>query len=249
MSFIVAANWKMFKTPIEAETFFHSFLPQVESLDEKTKVILFVPAVNAWVSSLQLKGTKVSWGPQNIYPAKEGAFTGENSPSVMAEIGATYALIGHSERRSLFGESNDQTNVKIKSVQEFGLSPILCVGESLEERKSGKTIDVLKTQLSEGLKDIEIKKELHIAYEPVWAIGTGEVATTAQVSEAHQFIRQFLQEKFADKASKINILYGGSVKPENSSELSTAKEVGGFLVGGASLKVDSFYSIIEAVTK
>ena len=249
MGFIVAANWNMFKTPLEAETFFHSFLPQVENLKPPVKIIFFVPAVNAWVSSLQLKGTDVTWGPQNIYPAKEGAFTGENSPQVMAEIGASYAFVGHSERRSLFAETDAVTNTKVKSSQEFGLNPVLCIGETLDERKQGKTMEVLKRQLSEGLQSVDVQKELHIAYEPVWAIGTGEVATTAQVSEAHQFIRKFLKEKFPIKESQINILYGGSVKPENAAELATASEVGGFLIGGASLKVESLMSIVKVVTE
>lgn len=243
MSFIVAANWKMNKGPREARDFFDEFKKVNEASSVKT--IFFVSAVNAVVTSTSLSQTSLSWGPQNIFPAAQGAFTGETSPKVMKDLGADYVLVGHSERRSLFSESDEQTNFKIHGAQDHSLSPILCIGESLEERKAGSTLEVLSRQLIAALSNIDIKQELHIAYEPVWAIGTGEVATVEQVSEAHQFIRQFLREKYPEQHQKINILYGGSVKPENAKELSQAKEVSGFLVGGASLKPESFVKIIK----
>lgn len=240
MDFIVAGNWKMNKGPQETQEFFKEF----NELDVPAgvKTIFFVSSVNAVEASAQ----KQLWGPQNIFPAAEGAFTGETSPKVMAELGARYALVGHSERRKLFAESDAQTNVKIHSLQEFGLSPILCVGETLEERQQNLTLEVLQRQLVAGLSNVEPTKELHIAYEPVWAIGTGEVAQVEQVSEAHQFIRKFLKEKLPQHEQSMAILYGGSVKPINASELAQADEVGGFLVGGASLKPQSFFEIIKA---
>lgn len=240
MKFVVAGNWKMHKNPQETKSFFQAF--QKFSIPESIQTIFFVPAVNAIPTS----EAKVNWGPQNIFPAASGAFTGETSPKVLAEMGAQYALVGHSERRQLFFETDEQTNVKIQSAQEFALSPMLCVGESLQERKQGLTLEVLERQLVKGLSNVQPQKELHIAYEPVWAIGTGEVATTEQVSEAHRFIRKFLKEKFPNTENQMAILYGGSVKTNNASELSQADEVGGFLVGGASLEPQSFFDIIKA---
>ncbi len=240
MKFIVAGNWKMNKGPKETQKFFEEF--NTFDVPESVKTIFFVSAVNA----LPTSEASVTWGPQNIFPAASGAFTGETSPEVMATLGAHYALIGHSERRKLFFESDEQTNIKMHSVQEFGLSPVLCIGETLDERKEGRTLEVLQRQLVTGLSNFEPTKELHIAYEPVWAIGTGEVATVEQVSEAHRFIRKFLKEKLPNFEADIAILYGGSVKPINAAELAQADEVSGFLVGGASLKPGSFIEIIKA---
>lgn len=245
MSFIVSGNWKMNKNPQEAKDFLEEFTKF--TAPENVQCFFFVSSVNAQATSESLKDSQYGWGPQNIFPAASGAFTGETSPKVMADLGAGYVLIGHSERRKLFFESDEQTNVKLHSANEFGLIPVLCVGETLEERNEGSTLDVLNRQLVSALSNYKPSKEIHIAYEPVWAIGTGEVATTEQVSEAHQFIRKFLKEKFPQNHESIKILYGGSVKPENAGELSQAEEVGGFLVGGASLKVDTFTDIIKAI--
>ncbi len=240
MNFVVAGNWKMNKSPKETRDFFNEFAKF--EVPHSVQTMFFVPAVNAVATS----EAQVEWGPQNIFPAASGAFTGETSPKVMADLGANYVLVGHSERRKLFAESDEQTNIKIHSAQEFGLSPVLCVGETLEERNQGLTLEVLQRQLVTALSNVEPTKQLHIAYEPVWAIGTGEVATVEQVSEAHQFIRKFLKEKLPNHESKISILYGGSVKPINAGELARAAEVGGFLVGGASLQPQSFIEIIKA---
>ena len=245
MSFVLAANWKMNNGPSETKVFFDE-LKSNESFS-KLKTLFFVSAVNASATSEALKGTPFQWGPQNIFPAASGAFTGETSPQVMKSLGASHVLVGHSERRKLFFESDAQTNIKIHSAQEFGLSPILCIGETLEERKQGQTLNVLNRQLVSGLSNLEPKNELHIAYEPVWAIGTGEVATTEQVGEAHRFIRKFLLEKLPNHHQDMKILYGGSVKPENAGELSRVDEVTGFLVGGASLKVETFAAIAQAI--
>lgn len=230
----------MNKSPRETKSFFEEL--KSLSIPGNIKMIFFVPSVDA----LPTSEADVLWGPQNIFPAANGAFTGETSPEVMAHLGATYVLIGHSERRKLFFETDEQTNIKIHSAQEFGLSPILCIGETLEERKEGLTLEVLERQLVKALSNIKPNNELHIAYEPVWAIGTGEVATPKQVSEVHQFVRNFLKEKLPQDQSKMKILYGGSVKSENAKELAQAAEVSGFLVGGASLKASSFVEIAKA---
>ena len=245
MSFVVAANWKMNKNPQQTREFFAEFLKTPVS--EKIKTVFFVPSVNSLPAAEALDGTTVSWGPQNIFPAPNGAFTGETSPKVMADLGAQYVLVGHSERRKLFFESDEQTNIKIHSAQDFGLSPVLCVGETLEERKQNLTLEVLNRQLVSGLSNLQPKYELHIAYEPVWAIGTGEVASVEQVSEAHRFIRKFLNEKLPKYQKSMNILYGGSVKANSAQELANTEEVSGFLVGGASLDPASFHDIIRAV--
>lgn len=245
MSFILAANWKMNKGPAQARAFFDQYKKN-QSLSG-IKTLFFVSSVNASVTGDALEGTDLYWGPQNIFPAAHGAFTGETSPQVMKDLGASYVLVGHSERRKLFFESDQQTNVKLHSASEFGLNPVLCVGETFEERKQGRTLEVLNRQLIIGLSNLEPKGELHIAYEPVWAIGTGEVASIDQVSEAHQFIRKFLSEKLPHHHDNIKILYGGSVKPENARELSQGKEVSGFLIGGASLDPEIFFSIARAI--
>lgn len=251
MSFIVAGNWKMNKGPLETKEFFNEFFKL--NLPSDIRTLFFVPALVAETTSHlfqqmdSIAEKNSHWGLENIYFEASGAFTGENSPQVAKQMGAGFTLVGHSERRSLFGESDHETNMKVKSAIMNGLSPMLCIGETLEERKSDKTLEVLKRQLFEGLKEVKIQNELHVAYEPVWAIGTGEVATTEQVSQAHQFIRKTLKEIFPDQEAKINILYGGSVKPENAAELSQADQVSGFLVGGASLQTNSFFKIIQAV--
>ncbi|MCJ8277310.1 MAG: triosephosphate isomerase, partial [Bdellovibrionales bacterium] len=162
MSFIVSGNWKMNKGPKESQEFFSEF----KNPNSNIKTIFFVPAVNLLTAAQALEGQDVGWGPQNVYFKNNGAFTGENSPEVMAEIGAPYGLVGHSERRTLFGETDEETCQKVKALQEVGISPILCIGETLEERKSGATNDVLKRQLENGLDGVEVQKELHVAYEP-----------------------------------------------------------------------------------
>lgn len=242
--FICAANWKLNKGPREALSFFKEFLPAVESEGDNSSIIFFVPAIDLWVSQEILRNTKIGFGPQNIYSKSEGAFTGENSAKVAKEIGCTHALIGHSERRSIFGESDNLIAEKVKTAIIENLTPVICLGESLEERKSGQTTDVIGRQLKAALTHFGGEQEIVLAYEPVWAIGTGEVATPEMAEEAHGFLRKQLaslvNNEFADKTS---ILYGGSVKPENSNSLGKMSNIDGFLVGGASLKVDSFSKI------
>ncbi len=245
MSFIIASNWKMNKGPKETELFFKTFLSFV--IPENIKTFFFIPSVNLTTALNSVTGTSHLLGAQNIFHEVSGAFTGETSPQVLKEMGVDAVLIGHSERRQFFLENDHVLNLKLKLAQKLSLKTIFCIGETLEERKGQKTSQVLLSQLEKGLKDLELSSEFHIAYEPVWAIGTGEVATEKQVEEAHALIRDFLKKRFAHKSEMISILYGGSVKPDNAKSLSHVKNVGGFLIGGASLVPDSLNQIIQAV--
>ena len=242
--FVVAANWKMYKSPNEAVTYLKEFTPKVQNLSADRKVIFFVPAIDLWVVQQLLRGTNIGWGAQNCHFEKQGAFTGENSPAVLAEILTPYTLVGHSERRALFSENDETIAKKIKALHEVGIEPMLCVGETLTEREAGRTESVIRTQLKAGLSGRDPAKPFIVAYEPVWAIGTGKVATPEQANEAHAILRDEL-EKIGGKSlsDKTSILYGGSVKPENSAEIARQPEVDGFLVGGASLQVESFLAL------
>ena len=249
MDFILAANWKMNKSPKETEVFFSDFSKY--NLPDSSKIIFFVSSVNgpATADASRIHKINFSWGPQNIHHRASGAFTGETSPRVMKDLGADFVLAGHSERRQLFNENDRQINLKVKAAIDFEMIPILCVGENFDERKKGSTVDVIKGQLERGLKNIKPKKDLHIAYEPVWAIGTGEVARPKQVEEVHGFIREFLRKQFGSRHETMGILYGGSVKADNAFSLKNISEVGGFLVGGASLEPQSFFNIIKILEK
>ena len=243
-AFVIAANWKMNKNPREAMEFLKAFVPKSEKAATEKTLVIFVPAIDLVVAEHALAGTDVKWGAQNCYFEMKGAFTGETSPQVLADIGAPYTLVGHSERRALFGETDSESGKKVKALQSVGIIPMLCVGESLAEREAGTTNEVIIRQLRAGLEGRDSTKPVVIAYEPVWAIGTGKVATPAQAGEAHAVLRAALTDiggnTFADK---IPILYGGSVKPDNAAEIASQKEVDGFLVGGASLEVDSFLAL------
>lgn len=244
MQFVVAANWKMYKSPREASEYLKSFLPQTSNLPANRKVIFFVPSVDLWVAQELLRATDIGWGAQNCYFAEEGAFTGETSPKVLAEMATPYTLVGHSERRTLFGETDEMVAKKIQTLHKLGITPMLCVGETLQEREAGKTEEVIRRQLKQGLSLRDTSKDILIAYEPVWAIGTGKVASTAQAVEAHLVLRDELRQIDGNKfATGTPILYGGSVKPDNAPDLAAQKEINGFLVGGASLKVDSFLEL------
>lgn len=239
-SFLCAANWKMNKTPQEAENFFNEFQSEVKS-EEESHFLFFVPTVSLSTTSLMLKNKKIGYGAQNIHFEKSGAFTGETSAEMVTSLGATHVLVGHSERRQLFFESNEDTNKKMKAAQASGLCPILCVGETLEQREAEETESVIRAQLLEGLTTCE--PGFMVAYEPVWAIGTGKVASPEQANEAHVVLRRVLIELYGDRvALDTHILYGGSVKPENAKRLGEQSEVDGFLIGGASLKVESLLS-------
>jgi triosephosphate isomerase len=241
---IFAANWKLHKNPQETRQFFSEFLPQVSSSKER-EIVFFPSSPCLEAASQSLASSTIKWGAQNCYCELKGAFTGETSAQTVKDLGGQYVLIGHSERRALFQENDELVAKKVNLVQSLNLVPLVCIGESLSEREAGKTLHVLKTQLKQGLSQADPIKKILIAYEPVWAIGTGKIATSAQVAEAHAAIFQTLQELGFPIATAI--LYGGSVKPENSKELLSIPHVDGFLVGGASLDAASFAKICRSL--
>ncbi len=248
--FTVAANWKMHKNPQDTRDYFGTILPKFEACGAAKdpafrKIIFFVPAIDLHAAAEMLKGTHIGWGAQNAHWEAKGAFTGENSPQVLAELATPYVLVGHSERRSLFGETDEQTGLKVKALQSFGITPMLCVGETLAEREAGRTNEVIVRQLNTGLAHRDTTKRIILAYEPVWAIGTGKVATPEQANEAHAVLRKALASHSHALADATPILYGGSVKPENSAEIAKQPEIDGFLVGGASLDTDSFLALCQ----
>jgi triosephosphate isomerase len=244
--FVVAANWKMHKSPREAVDFLKGFLPKVSDRPQNREIIFFVPAVDLWVTQEVLRNSGVAWGAQNCHFEMKGAFTGETSPQVLAEMATPFCLVGHSERRALFHESDEETGKKVKALHQTRITPMLCVGETLSERESGKTNEVIVRQLKAGLRDRDPSQKVMIAYEPVWAIGTGKVATPEQANEAHVTLRKALIDIGGPEfATHTPILYGGSVKPENSAEIARQKEVDGFLVGGASLEIASFLPLCQ----
>lgn len=226
-------NWKLNKNPEEAAAFLEEF-NSMTAEETRGHFCIFPTAVLSGVFSSQ----KVNWGGQNCYSENSGAYTGETSASTLKSMNAGYCLVGHSERRSIFGETDELLNLKAKKVLEEGLTPVFCIGETLDERESGKTFEVLKKQIDLGLNGVDLKK-IVLAYEPVWAIGTGKAATPEMVKEVHDYLR-----KESDEES-LPLLYGGSVKPANASELYQIEHVNGFLIGGASLKADSFTEIFN----
>jgi triosephosphate isomerase len=244
---LIAANWKMYKTPEQTGKFFHDFLPLVSS-HSRDEIVVCAPDVDLAVALESAKGSHVAIGSQNVHWKPEGAFTGETSAAMLLAVGVTHAIIGHSERRQYFCETDDTVNLRLKAALEAGLTPICCVGEVLEEREAGLTDDVLRRQCVRAFHAISAKKaaKLVVAYEPVWAIGTGKTATPELAAEAHAVIRREATEVFGeDFASKLRILYGGSVKPDNASSLMAQEEIDGALVGGASLDPKSFAAIVK----
>ena len=244
---VIAGNWKMYKTIADTRTFFTAFSPLVGDANYCDIVVAPpFPAISAAVEST--KNTKISIAGQNLYWEKEGAFTGEVSPTMLREAGCRYVIIGHSERRQYFGETDDTVNLKLKSALAAALIPIVCVGEVLEEREAGLTDDVLRRQCLRAFNKVSAKKAAHlvVAYEPVWAIGTGKTATPQMAADAHAIIRAEAGESFGQEfADKLRILYGGSVKPENAHALMSEEEIDGALVGGASLDPKSFAAIVK----
>ena len=241
----VAANWKMHKTVQEAVAYAHDFAPRVEAVTDVDIVIappfLALPAlVEATANS------RVGVAAQHVHTAPHGAFTGEVSLGMLQGSGVTLVIIGHSERRQLFGETDAGVNIKTRATIDAGLTPIVCVGETLEEREADRTFDVLDRQVRDGLAGLSAGQiaALVVAYEPVWAIGTGRNATPDQADEAHRHIRQQLASQFGDATAACRIIYGGSVKPGNVAELSARPDVDGALVGGASLDPVSFAEIV-----
>jgi triosephosphate isomerase len=244
---VIAANWKMYKTADQAREFFQAFLPLVVGQDRDEIVVC--PNYLAIEAAIQAsKGSQVAIGAQNVYWEKEGAYTGEVSTGMLVAAGVTHVIIGHSERREYFGETDDTVNLKLKAAVEAGLVPIVCVGEVLEEREANLTDDVLRRQCTRAFHKLSAKKAHHmvVAYEPVWAIGTGKVATPAIAADAHAIIRGEAAQSFGEEfAENLRILYGGSVKPENANALMTTEGIDGALVGGASLDPNSFAAIIK----
>jgi triosephosphate isomerase len=240
---VIAANWKMNKKLDECQAFLDTFIPLV--WNEKNVEIVIAPPFTAlsMVANL-LKITDISLAAQNMFFEEKGAFTGEISPAMLTDVGCTHVILGHSERRSIFGETNELINKKVAAARNFGLDVIFCIGETLAERESGKTFEILKRQLQAGLKNIP-HDGIVVAYEPVWAIGTGKTATTAEAQEAHAFIRARLSDIYGNAAQEIRILYGGSVTPENIDTLMACPDVDGALVGGAGLKAESFARIVK----
>lgn len=254
MKFLMAANWKMYKTRKEAETTAAALLGHTGLLPDDREVVIFAPftAIDATLKGLSPAGAPAKGfavGGQDLYPATEGAYTGEISPAMLLDCGASWVLAGHSERRAILGESSALVGQKTAFALNSGLKVILCIGETLSERESGKLSAVLSEQLEQGLKDLPEdfnSRNLAIAYEPVWAIGTGKVAGPREILEAHALVRSLLAKHFKDKANELRILYGGSVKPENAGQIIALDNVDGVLVGGASLQAESFAKIALA---
>jgi triosephosphate isomerase len=245
---VIAGNWKMFTTQTSARQLAAAVAGGVGN-DERVRVAVCPPFPYLLPVSDVLRGSRVALGAQNVYPDKEGAFTGEVSPAMLLDCGCRYAIVGHSERRHILGETDSFINRKVKAALAAGLHVILCVGETLAEREANRTENVLQTQLTGGLAGLaaDVLGNVVIAYEPVWAIGTGRNATPEQAQQAHSFIRGRIGESFGEEmAARLAIQYGGSVKPENAASLLGQADVDGALVGGASLKADQFLAIVRA---
>jgi triosephosphate isomerase (TIM) len=244
---MMAANWKMYKTPDETRTFFHEFLPLVAGHD-RDEIIVCPPCTDLDAALASAKHSHVAIGAQNVHWKHDGAYTGEISAPMLLALGVTHVIVGHSERRQYFGETDDTVNLRLKTALESGMTPICCVGEVLQERDAGATDDVLRRQCVRAFHSISTKKaaKLVVAYEPVWAIGTGKTATPEIAAEAHAVIRKEAAGIFGDEfAEQLRILYGGSVKPENASALMAQEAIDGALVGGASLHAKSFAAIVK----
>jgi len=227
----------------EAQAFLDEFIPLVWN-ERDVDIVIAPPFTALYTMANLLKITNIGLAAQDLFYEDKGAYTGEISPVMLTDIGCSYVIIGHSERRIYFGETNEIVNKKIRAARRHGLEVIFCIGESLSEREAGMTFDVLKKQITEGLRDIS-SDGLIIAYEPVWAIGTGKTATPDQAQEAHESIRKTLSHLYGEPAKGLRILYGGSVTPENADVLMACPDVDGALVGGASLKADSFAGIVK----
>ncbi len=244
---IMAGNWKMHKTVGEAVDFVTRLQKALGDWKE-TEAVVAPPFVALAPVAERLKGTRIALAAQNCFWEDQGAFTGEVSPLMLRDLGCRYVIIGHSERRAYFGETDETVNKKVKAALSHDLLPIICVGESLEERERGDTFKIVERQIQAGLKGLDgaAPQTLVIAYEPIWAIGTGKTATPEQAQEMHAFIRGLVAAVFdSEGAEKVRIQYGGSVKPDNVDELMAQPDIDGALVGGASLEVDSFARIVR----
>lgn len=243
---IIAGNWKMHKTMEEAVQFVRQIREDVKNTDRE--VVLCVPYTSLLAVKKEIEGTNIQLAAQNLHWEDYGAFTGEISPLMLKEIGIDYCIIGHSERRQYFNETDQTVNKKVHTALNHGIRPIVCVGETLEQREKGETQDRIKTQVIEALKGLNALqiKDIVLAYEPIWAIGTGKTATPEQANEVIAWIRTNIQEIFGVSAAEtVRIQYGGSVKPENISAIMAQKDIDGVLIGGASLKPDDFIQMVN----
>ncbi len=244
---VIAGNWKLNKKLDEARQLAQELVDNVKDVADREVIIAPVFTALSAVAEI-VKSSNIGLAAQNCYPSGSGAFTGEISPEMLEDCGCNYVILGHSERRQLMGESDEFINQKVHKAFETNLQVILCIGETLEERESGQMLDVLKNQVTGGLKDIshELMSRVIIAYEPVWAIGTGVTATDEQAQEAHSFVRGLIQGLYSPEiAAATRILYGGSVKPNNVDGLMAMDDIDGALVGGASLKAEDFIRIVK----
>jgi len=245
---LIAGNWKMNKTSADGVALVRDIVVAVGKQSD-VEVVVCPPFTGLESAGKALEGSNVKLGAQNMHFEASGAFTGEISAPMLRAIFATHVILGHSERRTIFGETDELVNKKVLAALKHQLRPIFCVGEALAERESGSTLKVVQTQLERGLDGVskELAASVVIAYEPVWAIGTGKVATTEQAQEVHAFIRGLLTNLFTESvAQKLRILYGGSMKPSNAPELLSQKDIDGGLIGGASLEARSFVELVTA---
>jgi triosephosphate isomerase len=244
---LIAANWKMYKTPAEARATAEALIPLCQG-EERSEIVVCPPSIDLVGVKDVLSGTNIEVGAQNMHYAEEGAYTGEISASMLVSIGITHVIIGHSERRQYFNETDQSVNLKLHTAIRFNLVPILCVGEMLAEREAGRTEEVLVRQIDIALRNISPDNggKIVIAYEPVWAIGTGKTATPAMAVEAHQIIRDEVGRRLTPAiAEGTRILYGGSVRPDNAGAMLCQAGVDGALIGGASLNPESFAQILK----
>lgn len=244
---LYAANWKMFKTQAETARYLDEFLPAVREIRDR-EIMIAPPFGSLMIAAQKAEGSSLIIAAQNMHFESSGAFTGEMSAAMIQELGCSAVILGHSERRHIFGEDDELINRKILAALDAGLMPVFCIGEKIEQREASQTSEVLRRQIEAGLKDITVERadDLVIAYEPVWAIGTGKTATPEIAQEAHFFIRGLIVDIFnAQIAQNMRILYGGSVKPANISELMSQPDLDGVLVGGASLDPQSFAAIVN----
>lgn len=244
---IIAGNWKMNKTVSETRSFFSEFIKLINNV-KGVEIVIAPPFTALSATGDAIRDTIIKLSAQNIFWEEKGAYTGEISPIMLKDAGCSHCIIGHSERRQYFGETDETANKKIKAALKHDIMPIFCIGEILKEREENRTMNVIDRQLKGGLRDLSESdiSRIVIAYEPVWAIGTGKTAAPQQAQEVHRFIRDFIRKKAGDKAADgIRILYGGSVTPENIKDLMAQDDIDGALVGGASLKPDVFSSIVR----
>jgi len=246
---IVAGNWKMFNNLNQSITLISEIKQEMANANVNCKVIVCPPFTSLETASTLTKDSSISVGAQNMYFEENGAYTGEISADMLLSVGCEYVILGHSERRTIFKESDELINKKIKKALSKGLKPIFCIGETLQEREEDRTKKVIEVQVKQGLVGVTAEnfKNIILAYEPVWAIGTGKTASPAQAQEVHKFIRSLLAELYGKEVADATVIqYGGSVKPENAKELMAQPDIDGALVGGACLKAASFIEIIKA---